>query len=213
MLLKHNTLSFLKFPALLTSSTFATTGKCLLGDILVGIIFILGEVYPCGREVEGILRNPILPARKHDMQVLGNTMLGLAIIINDFILLREGQIMSLRILSGNPAHSSKILFIDNIARRVPPDIHVQGSLESNGLKEPGRILLVCHIIIPEAILYALIQEMSPFGITSLETRSVRITGDTYRHVDVGDSMTQLGVAVRNLYFVHSDNLRLSYFFV
>ena len=213
MLLKHNALSFLKFPALLTSSTFATTGKCLLGDILVSIIFILGEVYPCGREVEGILRNPILPTREYDMQVLGNTMLGLAVIIDDFILLRESQIMSFRILSGNPAHSSKILLIDNITRRVPPDIHVQGGLDSNGLKEPGRILLVCHVIIPEAILYALVQEMPSFGITSLETRSVRITGDAYRHVDIGDSMAQLGIAVRNLYFVHSDNLHLSYSFV
>ena len=198
MLLKHDTLSFLKSPALLTSSTFATTGKCLLGDVLVGIIFILGEVYPCGREVEGILRNPILPTREHDMQVLGNTMLGLAVIIDDFILLREGQIMSFRILSGNPAHSSKILLIDNITRRVPPDIHIQGSLASNGLKEPGRILLVCHVIIPEAILYALVQEMPSFGITSLEARSVRITSDTHRHVDIWDSMTQLGIAVRNL---------------
>ena len=213
MLLKYDTLSFLKFPALLTSSTFATTGKCFLGDVLVGIIFILGEVYPCGREVEGILRDPILPTREHNMQILGNTMLGLTVIIDDFILLREGQIMGLGILSGNPAHPSKILFIDNITRRMPPNIQVQGSLDSNRLKEPGRILLVCHVIIPEAILYALVQEMSSFGITSLETRSVRITGDAYRHIDVEDSMAQFSVAVGNLYFVHSDNLRLSYSFV
>ena len=96
---------------------------------------------------------------------------------------------------------------------MPPDIHVQGGLDSNGLKEPGRILFVCHVIIPEAILYALVQEMSSLSIASLETRSVRITGDAYRHVDIGDSMAQFGVAVRNLYFVHSDNLHLSYSFV
>src|SRR5574344_1475895 len=102
MLPKYNTFALFKFPTFLTSIALTRARNCLSrNQLIVHTFFLIGEVNPSSREVIRILRNPILPARVDDMQILGNLMTICDKLINDTELLRKSEILDILILTSN----------------------------------------------------------------------------------------------------------------
>ena len=124
-------------------------------------------------------------------------------LINDTELLRKSKILNILILTSNPAHTSKILFINNITRGMPTSVQTQTSTMSNILEELLRILLISLEVINILILYVLIHEVSSTSVAFLKARSVRVTSNDRRKIDRGDRSTELRDTSRNINVSHN----------
>ena len=124
-------------------------------------------------------------------------------LINDTELLRKSEILNILILTSNPAHTSKILFIDNITRGMPTSVQTQTSTMSNILKELLRILLISLEIIKVLILHVLVHEVASTSVAILKARSIRVTSDDRRKIDRRDRSTELRNTSRNVNVSHN----------